>query len=169
MASIYPGRFQPFHLGHLKAINYILNQEKELIIVIENAMESFTVANPFTAGERIDMIWNTLRDENIDLSKILLVPIANIENNALWVKYLKTLLPEFERCYSNNSLVKLLMEEAGVLVQEIPFLKRDLYQGTAIRAKILNNEPWQELVPEYVYKMIIDKALDKRIKKVSEE
>lgn len=169
MVSIYPGRFQPFHLGHLKAINYILEQENKLIIVIENATESFTSANPFTAGERIDMIWNSLKDEDIDLSKILLVPISNIENNAQWVNYLTALLPEFDTCHSNNSLVKVLMQEAGILVKGIPFLNRAIYQGTTIRSKILNNESWKELVPEQVYKMIIDKALDKRIKKISEE
>ncbi|MEM4091152.1 MAG: nicotinamide-nucleotide adenylyltransferase, partial [Thermoplasmatales archaeon] len=115
--SIYPGRFQPFHLGHLKAINYILKEEKELIIVIENATESFTLSNPFTAGERIEMIRNTLKVENIDLTRILLIPVSNIENNAQWVNYLKTMLPDFDICYSNNNLVKVLMQEAGVTVK----------------------------------------------------
>ncbi len=169
MTSIYPGRFQPFHLGHLKAINYILKEEKELIIVIENAMESFTLSNPFTAGERIEMIWSALKLEKIDLSRILLIPISNIENNAQWVNYLKTMLPDFDICYSNNVLVKVLMEEAGITVREIPFLNRDIYQGKLIRARIIDNEPWKEMVPEPVYNMIINKGLDKRIRRISEE
>ncbi|MEM0160571.1 MAG: nicotinamide-nucleotide adenylyltransferase [Thermoplasmata archaeon] len=167
--SIYPGRFQPFHLGHLKAINYILKEEKELIIVIENATESFTLSNPFTAGERIEMIRNTLKVENIDLTRILLIPVSNIENNAQWVNYLKTMLPDFDICYSNNNLVKVLMQEAGVTVKEIPFLNRDIYQGNLIRARIIANEPWKELVPEQVYNIIMNKGLDKRIRRISEE
>ncbi|MEM0163893.1 MAG: nicotinamide-nucleotide adenylyltransferase, partial [Thermoplasmata archaeon] len=163
------GRFQPFHLGHLKAINYILKEEKELIIVIENATESFTLSNPFTAGERIEMIRNTLKVENIDLTRILLIPVSNIENNAQWVNYLKTMLPDFDICYSNNNLVKVLMQEAGVTVKEIPFLNRDIYQGNLIRARIIANEPWKELVPEQVYNIIMNKGLDKRIRRISEE
>ncbi|MGC8496518.1 MAG: nicotinamide-nucleotide adenylyltransferase [Thermoplasmata archaeon] len=168
MLSIYPGRFQPFHIGHLKAINYILSEEKELIIAIENAMQSYTLANPFTAGERIEMIWSTLRSENVDLSRILLVPVSNIENNAQWVNYLKALVPEFDTCYTNNSLVKVLMQEAGVKVREIPFLERDRYQGSVIRARIMNNKPWKDLVPSQVYRMIKDMELDKRIRNLGE-
>jgi nicotinamide-nucleotide adenylyltransferase len=167
MTSIYPGRFQPFHLGHLKAINYILKKEKELIIVIENATESFTLTNPFTAGERIEMILNTLKFENIDLSRIFLIPLPNIENNAQWVNYLKTMLPEFDLCYSNNNLVKVLMQESGIKVRAIPFLKRGQYQGSVIRARIMNNEPWKELVPEQVYHFIMDKGMDRRIRNIS--
>lgn len=168
MFVIYPGRFQPFHLGHLKAIKYILEKKDDLIIVIENAMESYTLDNPFTAGERMEMIWNTLKMENIDLSKILLVPVANIENNAQWVNFLKAVLPEFDTCYSNNNLVKTLMQQAGVRVRAIPFLSRDIYQGKIIRSKILQKKQWQELVPSEVYRFIIDRALDYRIRKISE-
>ncbi|MEM3816353.1 MAG: adenylyltransferase/cytidyltransferase family protein, partial [Candidatus Bathyarchaeia archaeon] len=32
--ALYVGRFQPFHLGHLEAVRYILNNAAELVIVV---------------------------------------------------------------------------------------------------------------------------------------
>ncbi|MEM2915309.1 MAG: adenylyltransferase/cytidyltransferase family protein, partial [Candidatus Bathyarchaeia archaeon] len=54
--ALYVGRFQPFHLGHLEAVKYMLRNSKEVIIVIGSAQESHTLTNPFTAGERVYMI-----------------------------------------------------------------------------------------------------------------
>ncbi len=160
MTSIFPGRFQPFHLGHLYAINSILEMEGELIIIVENARESFTFNNPFTAGERMEMILGTLGKRK----NVIVVPIENIKNNAEWVSYLKSMLPSFKRCYSNNILVKLLMENAGVDVIGIDFYERDKYSGTEIRKRIALGMEWKDLVPGFVYEYITSRNLDKRVR-----
>ncbi|MEM4314153.1 MAG: nicotinamide-nucleotide adenylyltransferase [Thermoplasmata archaeon] len=160
MLSIFQGRFQPFHLGHLYALENILKKEKEIIILVENADESFTFNNPFTAGERIEMILGSINKRD----QILIIPVENIKNNAQWVSYLRSMIPEFKRCYSNNSLVRLLMENAGVEVIGIDFLNREKYSGTEIRKRIALNKEWKDLVPKFVYEYIINKSLDKRIK-----
>jgi nicotinamide-nucleotide adenylyltransferase len=54
--GVFPGRFQPFHLGHLEIVKWALEKVDELIIVIGTAQESHTIVNPFTAGERMIMI-----------------------------------------------------------------------------------------------------------------
>jgi nicotinamide-nucleotide adenylyltransferase len=159
MRAIFPGRFQPFHNGHLYAIKNISEKSDLLIIVVENAGESFTLENPFTAGERIEMILGSLKMKE----NILIVPIENIKNNAEWVNYLKIMLPRFDICYSNNPLVRILMENAGVKVKGIEFLERDKYSGTEIRKRIAKGIEWKNLVPEFVYEYIINKGLDKRI------
>ncbi|HLN89981.1 MAG TPA: adenylyltransferase/cytidyltransferase family protein, partial [Candidatus Binatia bacterium] len=51
--GLYVGRFQPFHLGHLDAIKYVLKEVDELVIVIGSAQYSHNSNNPFTAGERL--------------------------------------------------------------------------------------------------------------------
>ena len=48
MRALYIGRFQPFHLGHLHIVKYILEVSKEVIIAIGSS-GSHTVHNPFTA------------------------------------------------------------------------------------------------------------------------
>src|SRR5437870_10806299 len=63
--GLYVGRFQPFHLGHLKAVKYILGRVDELIIVVGSAQHSHTLDNPFTAGERITMIRLALKQAGI--------------------------------------------------------------------------------------------------------
>lgn len=54
LRGIYPGRFQPFHLGHLEVLKWGLNKVDELIVLVGSAQESHTLTNPFTAGERIE-------------------------------------------------------------------------------------------------------------------
>src|SRR6266700_8062812 len=64
--GLYVGRFQPFHLGHLQAIKYILGRVDDLIILVGSAQHSHTHENPFTAVERITMIRRALKDAKID-------------------------------------------------------------------------------------------------------
>ena len=54
--ALFVGRFQPFHNGHLDAIQYILSTEDRVVLVIGSAEENNVPANPFTAGERFQMI-----------------------------------------------------------------------------------------------------------------
>ena len=60
------GRFQPFHLGHLELVKQILDQCDEVIIAITSAQFNYLEKDPFTAGERIEMIHNSLKEANLD-------------------------------------------------------------------------------------------------------
>ncbi|MGC8663777.1 MAG: nicotinamide-nucleotide adenylyltransferase [Thermoplasmata archaeon] len=164
MRAIFPGRFQPFHKGHLFAIEKILNECDSVIIVIENADESYTFKNPMTAGERFEAIIETFKNLSVSSLNIIIAPMENIPNNANWVNYLKNMLPKFDVCYSNNELVKMLMENGDIEVKSIEFKKREDYQGSEIRQRIAKGLPWKDLVPESVYNYIIDKRIDLRIK-----
>ena len=73
------GRFQPFHNGHLNLANQILNECDELIMAVGSSQFNFTFSNPFTAGERIYFIHNSLVESKIDLSKVYILPILNLE------------------------------------------------------------------------------------------
>ena len=53
MHGLLIGRFQPFHLGHLNAVEYALKNVDILWIVVGSADKSHEYRNPFTAGERI--------------------------------------------------------------------------------------------------------------------
>ena len=66
------GRFQPFHLGHLELIRQIMNENDEIIILIGSSQANYTLKNPFTAGERVWMIRDSLIDsKNRDVKSIL--------------------------------------------------------------------------------------------------
>ena len=64
------GRFQPFHNGHLKLAKQILKDCNELIIAVGSSQFNFTFSNPFTAGERVYFIHQSLLEAKIDLSKV---------------------------------------------------------------------------------------------------
>ena len=76
--AVLPGRFQPVHKGHIEVIKWALERVDELIIVIGSAQESHTFENPFTAGERMLMIREALREINVDFSRIYIVPVLSL-------------------------------------------------------------------------------------------
>ncbi len=156
--AVLPGRFQPVHKGHIEVIKWALGRIDELIIVIGSAQESHTFENPFTAGERMLMIREALREINVDFSRIYIVPVPDIQVNSIWVSYLRSLLPPFDTGISRNPLVVRLFREAGLRVLKPPVYSRSEYSGTRIRELMLAGKPWEEYVPKSVASII--KSLD---------
>ena len=60
MRGLYIGRFQPYHLGHQAVLEEIAREVDEIVIVIGSAQESHGPENPFTSGERMEMIYAAL-------------------------------------------------------------------------------------------------------------
>lgn len=166
--GLYIGRFQPFHKGHLRAVKWILEREDELIIGIGSAQYSYTLRNPFTVGERIYMIWTTLKSEGL-LDRIMFSAIPDTDSqHSTWVSYVKTYTPPFDRVYTNDPLSQILFQDEGIDVQPIPFFDREIYSATRIRNLIMeDNKEWMNLVPKPVAEFIIKIGGDKRIKKLA--
>ena len=108
--ALYIGRFQPFHLGHLDAINQILKHEDFLIIAIGSAQYSHTKENPFTAKERQKMIIASLKSAKINPKKYKVISIKNIENFDAWPNHVDSLTPKYENIYTGSKLVKSLFK-----------------------------------------------------------
>ena len=147
---MYVGRFQPFHLGHLCAVKKILGEVDEVIVAIGSAQYSHNVNNPFTAGERLVMIRETLRDEKMDLSRVWLVPVPDVHLHMMWVSALEGYTPRFTVVYSNEPLTRRLFVEAGYEVKDIPLYDRKVYSSTEIRKRMAKGEDWEEYVPRKV-------------------
>ena len=147
MRGLFVGRFQPFHLGHLAVLRGLRERrpEEELIIGIGTAQTSHTVENPFTAGERMEMILRALSEAELD--RVLPVPLLDIDRHSLWVGYLASLLPRFERVYTNNPLTRLLFEAGGYEVEAPVLIDREHLEGTRIRAEMVAGDLWRERVP----------------------
>lgn len=151
LRGLYIGRFQPFHLGHLEAVKWILERVDEIIIGVGSSQYSHTLRNPFTTGERITMIVNALEWAGIKREKFLVIPIPDIHMHSIWVKHVVSLTPSFQAVFTNEPLTKRLFEEDGRFkVFPIPFFKRDLYSATEIRRRIILGDTWEELVPKPV-------------------
>ncbi|RLG84918.1 MAG: nicotinamide-nucleotide adenylyltransferase [Thermoprotei archaeon] len=166
--GVYPGRFQPMHKGHLQVIRWALQNVDELIIVIGTAQESHTIANPFTAGERMVMIREALRESGIDLSRVYIVPVPDILLNAVWVHYLRLYVPSFRYGIARNPLVVRLFKEAGYEVLVPPPYDRERYSSTRIRRLMIQgDDTWRELVPPAVARVIDEIGGVERLREVT--
>lgn len=146
----FVGRFQPFHMGHLLVIKYILKEVDELVIVIGSAQYSHRIDNPFTTGERLIMIRNALKEAGISFERCWIVPVRDVHVHMLWVAEVVGYTPKFDVVYANEPLTRRLFSEARFKVKSIPFQKRDIYSATEIRERMLRGKNWETLVPKSV-------------------
>jgi len=154
MRGLMMGRFQPFHLGHLDLVKQILSECDEVVIAITSSQFNYLEKDPFTASERIEMIHQALKEATVDLSKCFIIPIENQFNIVTWASYLKSILPQFNKVYSGNEYVSMLLADAGVQVIAPKFLDRDRYNATNIRNLIAEDKDWQNFVPSAVTNVI---------------
>jgi len=162
--ALFVGRFQPFHNGHLSVVRSLLGKQNggralfdEVILVVGSAEESTSFDNPFTAGERIEMIRSCFSENQSDhvneLPRIVVVPIRDINNNSLWVSHVISHVPKFKTVYSNNWLVKYLFSRAnaGINVSKITFFDRKNCEGKKIRKMMASGKnQWKKYVPKQV-------------------
>ncbi|MFQ6129311.1 MAG: nicotinamide-nucleotide adenylyltransferase [Candidatus Hadarchaeaceae archaeon] len=165
--GIIIGRFQPPHRGHIEVSKQILREVDELIVGVGSAQESHTLENPFTAGERVLMLTRALAEAKIDLSRVHLIPIPDVNNNAVWVSHVLSLSPPFEIVYSGNPLVRRLFKEAGFKTHKPPMFKRKEYWGTEIRDRMVKGARWEELVPKAVVEVMREIKAVERLKDLS--
>jgi nicotinamide-nucleotide adenylyltransferase len=76
------GRFQPFHNGHLHIALETAKWADELLFGIAAATDSFEPDNPFTAGERSEMIDLAMREAGVGRFRAVAIP--DIHNHAIW-------------------------------------------------------------------------------------
>ena len=161
------GRFQPPHKGHVEVFKQILREVDELIVVVGSAQESHTLENPFTAGERVLMISKALAEAGVDLSRVHIIPIPDINNNAIWVSHVVSLSPPFDVVYSGNPLVRRLFKEAGFETKTLSMFKRKEYWGTEIRDRMVKGKNWENLVPKSVLGVMKEIKAVERLKDLS--
>ncbi len=167
--GLYVGRFQPFHRGHLETIRGIRadGPREELIVGIGSAQDSYQWNNPFTAGERVEMIGRALEEARI--AGCMLVPIVDIHRHAEWVAHLEGLLPVFDRIYTNNPLTRLLFEQAGYTVTDTPLIERDRLEGARIRVRIADGQDVRGELPPAVARYLAQLNAPARLALLREE
>lgn len=171
--GILIGRMQPVHNGHIEVIKKTLEEVDEIVIGIGSAQKSHELKDPFTAGERVVMLTQALIENNIDPGSYYIIPMEDINFNAIWVAHVKMMTPPFSVVYSGNSLVKQLFYEEGCEVRNPPLYDRMNLSGTEIRRRMLEDENWQELVPQATIDVIeeingVERLKNLAIKEISE-
>lgn len=167
MRGLFIGRFQPLHLGHVKVINFAMARCDTLILGIGSAQYSHTLENPFTAGERFEMLLSVF-DKKVEAKKLFILPIPDVHNHNLWVSHVESLLPAFDMVFASNPLTELLFSKKGYKVEAVPVYDRERFSSSEVRRRIIYGENWEELVPPEVSEYI--KKIDgvRRIRALSE-
>jgi len=163
------GRFQPFHYGHLNSVFYALEKCDELVIGIGSANRSHEKKNPFTAGERVEMIKLALEEAGIPCSRWTIVQIPDVELHSLWVSIVKSLSPSFDVVFSNDPLTTILFTEEGVKVLPTPLYEREKCNATQIREFIMSGrEEWKSYVPPSVRDFLLKIGARERLRMINE-
>lgn len=152
MRGLIVGRFQPLHKGHLSAIREALGKCDDLIVVIGSAEDSHIERNPFTAGERFQMLISSLTPK--ERSRIFIVPIRDLNRFSVWVSHIESHLPPFDVVFSNSDLTRSLFAKAGYEVLQTKAYNPKDYSATEIRRRIASGEKWEHLVPDPVARML---------------
>jgi len=167
LRALFIGRFQPFHLGHLGAVKWILEREEELVIGIGSSQYAYLPRNPFTAGERLLMIHKSLEAEGLT-HRVIVTLIPDTDSvHALWPAYVEMYSPPFSKVYSNDPLTLLLMRDYGYEAEEVPLVERAQLSGTNIRSLMARGDrSWRELVPEPVAEVVDSIDGERRVQRI---
>jgi nicotinamide-nucleotide adenylyltransferase len=166
--GLFIGRFQPFHKGHLATVKFALEKVEQLVIVVGSAQKSHEPRNPFTAGERIRMIKESLdSDGETDVRRILIIPVPDTDVHALWTHQVDMLVPKYDVVFANDLFTLMLFQEKGIKALEAPLYRRDEMKATEIRKKMIAEEIWEDLVPIPVSKVIKEINGVERVKALS--
>ena len=162
------GRFQPFHLGHLELAKQIKSECDEIIIAVTSAQFNYLEKDPFTAGERIEMIHNSLKDAGFEMSECFIISLENQFNVATWASYIKSALPKFDKVYSGNDYVSMLLSDSAIKVVKPTFLEIEKYNATRIRSLIISdNMEWTDLLPNGTKEVLMKINARKRLTVIS--
>ena len=148
------GRFQPFHLGHLEAINFALSKIDQLYIGIGSSNKSNQPRNPFNAEERKQMIVTSL-NENI-LKRVSIYEIPDLDDHSKWTKSIDEIIPNYDVVFSNDDFTRSLYEKRHIKVVPVVLKTREELSGTNIREKILTNNNWESLVPDGTRNVLLE-------------
>lgn len=160
--GLFIGRFQPFHLGHLRDVKKALRTVDFLIIIIGSAQHKREERNPLSAAERKKIIMHALSAEGISATKYAICSVNDVGNHYSWVEnIIKTAnrIKDIDNdalifCGSESSghFTARLLAKKGYKVVKLKLLKG--ISGTKIRQLITANKRWQQLVPGSVVSKI---------------
>ncbi|HDD31018.1 MAG TPA: nicotinamide-nucleotide adenylyltransferase, partial [Thermococcus litoralis] len=72
----------------------------------------------------------------------------------IWAPYVEAMVPKFDIVFTGNSLVAQLFKERGYKVIVQPMFRKDILSATEIRRRMIEGEPWEDLVPKSVAEYI---------------
>lgn len=139
---IYIGRFQPFHDGHLKAVQQALRIGKHLIILVGSAFASPSIRNPFPFEMRRKLISETLKP----FGEFTILPVPDFfysDNN--WLAHIQGLIGTVTNPSDKIALIGHKKDHSSYYLDLfpkwdfIPVSDPDILDATSVRYKYFEN------------------------------
>lgn len=179
--GVIHGRFQIFHLDHLKYLLWGKALCRHLVVGITNPdplltqddpadpARSLPQANPLTYYERVVLIREALSEAGVALSEFTIVPFP-INRPELYRCYVPLDAVFFLSIYDNWGVKKKeLFQKSGLMVhvlREVSIDQKGL-SATSIRKAMINDTPWEHLMPNCVAAQMKTWHIPERLKKQS--
>jgi len=143
---IFPGRFQPFHNGHLMVIQGMMKVFESAVIVICESAEKNTKAEPFSVDERREMISAALL--SADIMDATIVSVKDSESHENWATHIIDAAgnPAEPVVWSGDESIRAIFEKKGVTTKKIVPVPGIV--GADIRAMMERGDrTWRSKVP----------------------
>lgn len=162
--SLFIGRFQPFHNGHLSVIKGMVKISKKVFVGIGSSETSGTPDNPFTGAERREMIQRALQEVNIiPMYDVVFVNLPDMDEDTAWAKMCLELCEgQVTTVWTGNEWTKKSFEGTGVRIQNIKEVPN--ISATDIRRRMAVGGDWRGLVPEAVADYLVEIDGIRRVK-----
>ncbi len=88
-------RAQPFHIGHARVIQQMLDDSDNVTILLGSIQEHGTKTNPINYSNRKKMILNVYKDTP-DIERIRIIGIHDINNHVEWASFVLEFVADAE-------------------------------------------------------------------------
>jgi nicotinamide-nucleotide adenylyltransferase len=147
--ALFVGRFQPFHKGHLHAIENILKDYNKVVILI-GSVNKKDGNNPFSFEERRKMIDGCLKHCK---NRYGIIGMPDMPDDDQWTKSILK-KARFDVVVTGNDHVRRCFKAFNVPTTDPVLLQPRKYSATEIRKLMKEGKKWEHLVPEEVVKVI---------------
>ena len=180
--GVIHGRFQVFHNDHLK---YLLTGKqlcRHMVVGITNPDPSMVrqetadpnrsslTANSLTYYERYILIHSVMQENDINLSDLSVVPLP-INRPDLYKYYVPLDAVFFLSIYDDWGKKKLsYFESLGLkthIIKEVSLEEKGI-SASEIRNFMINNQPWEHLVPKRLAHLMKQWKIPARLKKLNQ-
>jgi nicotinamide-nucleotide adenylyltransferase len=123
--------------GHVGVIKQALTKRSQVVIAVGSAQQSLMDSDPFTGGERIDLLRYTLQANGVNAAQFYIVPIKDIQANACFPIKVVGMCPAFDAAIAGNDYTKHSFGKGKC--EMVPIVRGTSYQsekplsGSAVR------------------------------------
>jgi nicotinamide-nucleotide adenylyltransferase len=149
---VFPGRFQPFHNGHAAGLQHAASLYERVVVAISNAHVSHTASDPFTGGERYEMIdaWASALSIR---GRLDIIPVPVDDEPTSWVATIRAISPDFRNVYTRSAWTETLFAYWGI-PNSASLIRDNLLSASEVRASMTRGEDWRSLVPPPVAQVL---------------